>query len=142
MDTDLTRMARYLVTSTGKAATVSKSSSTSGKIPNNVFTAETLALHNKPGDSYIAYNGIVYDVSNHPSWATGVHHGMPAGVDITSRFPHPVSYLASLPIVGTYVGGTSTASGSNNSNGSNTSDDGQDEDKKYEIEDKEEDNSE
>jgi predicted heme/steroid binding protein len=33
--------------------------------------------------AYVAYDGIVYDVSS--KWENGVHHGIKAGIDITSQ---------------------------------------------------------
>ena len=72
-----------------------------------VFDAASLALHDgRDGTCYIAYNGQVYDVSSHPSWVNCTHHGIQGGRDITSVFPHPVSRLNGLPVVGTYSNGT------------------------------------
>lgn len=53
--------------------------------------------------AYVAYNGNIYDVTNHPEWNNGMHNGVTAGVDITLIFPHPVSYLNNVPVVGTLV---------------------------------------
>jgi predicted heme/steroid binding protein len=55
---------------------------------------------------YIAYNGMIYDVSNHPGWATGTHNGMNAGTDITAALDasgHGTSVLNDLPMVGYLV---------------------------------------
>lgn len=86
----------------------------------NGFTAATLALHNKPGDCYIAHNGTVYDVSSRPEWQGCTHHGATGGIDITPFFPHPISYLASVPKVGVYAEGSggATASGASSSGSS------------------------
>jgi predicted heme/steroid binding protein len=100
---------------------------------NGVFDAAALAQHNKAGNCYIAYSGKVYNVSNHPSWSNCWHHGISGGQDITSRFPHSTSYLASLPIMGTYTG-TTTAGGGNNGGGSSESDDDNNSDDKEENE--------
>lgn len=67
------------------------------------FTLEMLATHNKPQDCYIAYSGTVYDVSNHSQWENCTHHGITGGQDITLKFPHPTSYLSTLPVVGTLI---------------------------------------
>jgi predicted heme/steroid binding protein len=52
---------------------------------------------------YIAYNGMIYDVTNHSGWTTGSHNGMNAGTDITAALDasgHGVSVLDGLPMVG------------------------------------------
>ncbi len=56
-------------------------------------------------NAYIAYNGVVYDVTGNPNWPNGVHRGIfQAGQDITQLFqtsgaPHGASNITSLPIV-------------------------------------------
>ena len=73
------------------------------------FTLTELATYN--GDNgalaYIAVNGTVYDVTNAAEWENGWHKGMHlAGTDCTAAFadsPHSLSFLNSLPIVGTLV---------------------------------------
>lgn len=73
------------------------------------FTLAELAAFN--GDNgalaYIAVNGTVYDVTNAAEWENGWHKGMHlAGTDCTAAFadsPHSLSFLNSLPIVGTLV---------------------------------------
>jgi len=97
---DLTRMARYLILENGAVAP----SISPVVVPGNVFDQAALAAHNKNGDCYIAHRGIVYDVSMHPSWSGCLHHGRMGGVDITSIFPHPLTYLTSLSVVGVYSG--------------------------------------
>lgn len=92
---------------------------------NSLFTAATLALHNKPGDCFVAYKGIVYNVSSHPSWASCRHHGTSGGRDITSIFPHSTSYFLTLSKVG-------TISTSNSSTPTKPSDDDDHEDEKEE----------
>lgn len=104
--TDLTRMQKYLVTSSGNSSTTT--TTTTSSLPSGTFNATTLATHNTTGNCYVAYSGKVYNVTNHSSWVGCTHHGIRGGIDITSRFPHPTSYLSSLAVVGTYVGGTST----------------------------------
>lgn len=97
---DKTRMARYLILENGAVAP----SISPVVVPGNVFDQAMLALHNKDGDCYLAHRGIVYDVSMHPSWAGCLHHGRMGGVDITAIFPHPLTYLTSLSVVGVYSG--------------------------------------
>ncbi len=72
------------------------------------FTVESLAEYDgkdgRPG--YIAYDGMVYDVSNHPRWKTGTHNGQMAGTDITDaikKAPHGASKIESLTAVGKLV---------------------------------------
>jgi predicted heme/steroid binding protein len=37
---------------------------------------------------YVAYEGVVYDLSNCPKWRTGLHEGLHfAGFDLTSEMP-------------------------------------------------------
>lgn len=36
--------------------------------------------------AYVAVNGVVYDVTNHPGWSLGTHFGLPAGKDLTAEF--------------------------------------------------------
>ena len=57
--------------------------------------------------SYVAVNGIVYDVSNNSKWSGATHHGLTAGKDLSSQFEscHGVaSNLAKLPKVGVLKG--------------------------------------
>ena len=83
------------------------------------FTKSELAkFDGKNGNkAYVAYNGIVYNVTNSPtsnSWTNGEHHGLLAGTDLTSRlnncFSHSDAFFASVwanrnyPQVGTYTG--------------------------------------
>lgn len=70
------------------------------------FTLEELAQsdgkNGKP--AYIAVGGIVYDVSNEPTWAEGAHFGLIAGKDLTEEFQscHGTSkILDKFPKVGT-----------------------------------------
>lgn len=57
-------------------------------------------------DAYIAYKGVVYDVTGNSNWPNGTHRGyINAGQDITSLFPnsgasHDDSNITSQPIVG------------------------------------------
>lgn len=53
-----------------------------------VFTPKELALYNGTNGypSYVAVNGIVYNVSNAPIWQTGTHFGLHAGQDLSVEF--------------------------------------------------------
>ncbi|MFZ6021961.1 MAG: cytochrome b5 domain-containing protein [Patescibacteria group bacterium] len=105
------------------------------------FTAATLALHNKPGDCYVAYKGIVYNVSSHPSWASCRHHGTSGGRDITSIFPHSTSYFLTLSKVGTIS--TSNATSPTKPSDDSHDDDSEDnEDEEHEDEREDEDENE
>lgn len=81
-------------------------SSTSAAAGLKVFTLDELATYNGQNGqpAYIAYKGIVYDVSNVPQWKNGTHNGEKAGTDVTndiSRSPHGDKVFADLPQVGT-----------------------------------------
>ena len=98
---DLARIKQYLVTTTGTKTTVKPV--TKGT---EVFTQASLATHNKPGNCYIAYKGVVYSMNTHPSWSSCTHHGITGGRDVTNVFPHPLSYMTARPVMGTYTGPT------------------------------------
>lgn len=71
-----------------------------------VFTLDELSKYNgQDGQpAYIAYQGIVYDVSNIPQWKNGTHNGEKAGTDVTndiSKSPHGEKVFSDLPQVGT-----------------------------------------
>ena len=70
------------------------------------FTPEDLSSYNGQNGqpAYVAYKGIVYDVSNVPQWKGGLHNGETAGTDLTdeiSKSPHGDKVFADLPQVGT-----------------------------------------
>jgi predicted heme/steroid binding protein len=74
-----------------------------------VFTVSELAnfngLNGQP--AYVAVDGVVYDVTNNPSWAGGNHRGVQAGQDVSSMIP--ASHRADMrfeanPVVGTLAG--------------------------------------
>ncbi len=72
------------------------------------FTVQELAQYNgKNGmNAYIAYDGYVYDVTDHPKWKEGSHGGQMAGTDITSaikRAPHGASKIDGLTKVGKLI---------------------------------------
>lgn len=69
------------------------------------FTLEDLAQYDGKNEkpTYIAVGGIVYNVSNEPTWAEGAHFGLIAGKDLTEEFKscHGTSkILDKLPKVG------------------------------------------
>lgn len=69
-----------------------------------IFTVSELASYNgKNGaPSYVAVNGIVYDVTNIPWWAAGMHFGLSAGINHTEEFNtcHKQNILYNLVEVG------------------------------------------
>ena len=73
------------------------------------FTREELQQYNGQNGqpSYVAVEGVVYDVSGKDAWAGGQHHGNVAGKDltkiITSVAPHGKRVLDGLPVVGKLV---------------------------------------
>lgn len=74
----------------------------------NTFTLEELKKYNGKNNmpSYVAVDGIVYDVSSIPSWAKGNHFGILAGKDLSKEFqschPGELELLKKLaPVVGT-----------------------------------------
>lgn len=73
------------------------------------LTVEELAKFNgKDGQpAYIAVDGIIYDVSNHPAWKDGGHNGFEAGKDLTTEIkeksPHGVGKLTEAVEVGKLV---------------------------------------
>lgn len=69
------------------------------------LTATELAMYDGSGDNaaYVAYNGVLYDVTGVAAWASGTHNGVSAGTDVTTVIdsaPHGTSVLAGLVIVG------------------------------------------
>lgn len=90
--------------SSGKENTyqISNSEDTS-KLPS--FTLDELSKYNgENGEkAYVAYKGLVYDVTDVPKWKNGKHNGQKAGTDLTevlSKAPHGNSILEDLTIVG------------------------------------------
>lgn len=69
------------------------------------FTLDGLSKYNGQNGqpAYIAYKGVVYDVSNVPQWRGGTHNGEKAGTDVTndiSKSPHGERVFSGLPQVG------------------------------------------
>ncbi|MBR0600202.1 cytochrome b5 domain-containing protein [Sinanaerobacter chloroacetimidivorans] len=52
------------------------------------FTLEELAEYDgmEGRKAYVAINGVVYDVTDEPTWADGKHFGMTAGKDLTDLY--------------------------------------------------------
>lgn len=73
------------------------------------LTLEQLAKYNgKDGQpAYIAVDGVIYDVSNHPAWKNGGHNGYEAGKDLTEMIknesPHGISKLSEVVEVGKLI---------------------------------------
>lgn len=56
--------------------------------------------------AYIAIEGIIYDVSAHPSWEGGAHKGVEAGQDVSEQFkgsPHEAAILSQAVEIGVLV---------------------------------------
>ena len=56
--------------------------------------------------AYIAYDGVIYDVTNDPNWSSGSHGGNMAGTDITEKLnnvSHGTSKLNTLKAVGKII---------------------------------------
>ncbi|MCS6904606.1 MAG: cytochrome b5 domain-containing protein [Bacteroidia bacterium] len=69
------------------------------------YTVSELALRNgqdRP-EIWVAYKGIIYDVTNSRLWRNGKHYQHWAGQDLTSEFelaPHTDRVFKNFPIVG------------------------------------------
>lgn len=78
------------------------------------FTKTELAkFDGKSGrNGYIAYEGIVYDVTDIKLWDSGVHQGLKVGTDLTTQVNscdhHAIVFMkaqfSTYPKVGTYIG--------------------------------------
>ena len=69
--------------------------------------AELAAFNGRDGQpAYVAYSGVIYDVTESAMWGEGDHEGMhQAGADLTSEHddaPHDV-YVTDFPQVGKLV---------------------------------------
>ena len=75
----------------------------------NKFTRSTLAKYNGLDErhTFVAYDGLVYDVSDSFLWENGAHWAVhKAGQDLTEelkRAPHGVEKLKEFPVVGILV---------------------------------------
>lgn len=69
--------------------------------------AELAAFNGRSGQpAYVAYNGVIYDVTESAMWGDGDHEGMhQAGTDMTAEHddaPHDV-YVTDFPEVGKLI---------------------------------------
>ena len=77
-----------------------------GQPTQRVFTEQELRKYDgsRKMPVYIAYNGVVYDVTSSPYWYTGEHRNLHyAGQDLTSELPdapHSDLVFRKFPIVG------------------------------------------
>lgn len=72
------------------------------------LTASELAKYDgKNGNpAYIAYKGVIYDVSHLSGWENGEHHSNPAGIDLTDDLqyaPHGEEKLKRAIVVGQLI---------------------------------------
>ena len=71
------------------------------------FTIEELSSFNgKDGQpAYVSVNGMIYDLTDVPSWQNGKHNGIEAGQDVTdaimNKSPHGPKVLDNLVPIGT-----------------------------------------
>lgn len=77
-------------------------------IPEKSFTVTELAkFTGKDGArAYVAYNGIVYDITDEKTWKGGSHKGNDAGIDITDKLNkiwHGPKVMKKHPVVGKLV---------------------------------------
>ena len=74
--------------------------------PQRTFTEQELRKYDgsRKNPIYIAYQGIVYDVTSSPHWHTGEHRNLHfAGQDLTSELPdapHSDLVFRKFPVVG------------------------------------------
>jgi predicted heme/steroid binding protein len=78
-------------------------------VPDRGFTDAELRRHDGDrGPAYVAYGGLVYDVSGSPEWRSGHHRSLHwAGQDLTGELaeaPHGPENVERFPIVGRYLG--------------------------------------
>lgn len=79
-------------------------------VPDREFTEMELRQYNgeRGRRAYIAYNGIVYDVTDAPNWRGGMHRDLHySGLDLTRslrKAPHSESVFQRVPPVGRLVG--------------------------------------
>jgi predicted heme/steroid binding protein len=103
-----------MMTSFGLSACASDTTESTMQTPTTetterVFTTSELATFNGQNGqpAYVAVDGVVYDVTNNPSWAGGNHRGVQAGQDVSTMIP--ASHRADMrfeanPVVGTLAG--------------------------------------
>lgn len=76
-----------------------------------LLTLDELAAYNGMDGmpAYVAVDGWIYDVTDHPQWTTGEHGGNLAGTDITEMLkaaPHGISKLEEVSKIGKLIDGT------------------------------------
>ena len=68
------------------------------------FTIEELRKYDglSGNPTYVALNGVVYDMSSDPSWRGGRHFGLKAGKDVSEEFKgcHEMQMLNNLTVMG------------------------------------------
>lgn len=75
-------------------------------LPERQFTERELRQYNGEhgARAYIAYEGVVYDVTDAPTWRGGMHRDLHyAGLDLTRslrKAPHDASVFTRVPRVG------------------------------------------
>lgn len=72
------------------------------------FTRSQLALHNGQDKEtiYVAYQGLVYDVTTSRLWRNGKHYEHWAGQDLTAELadaPHSEKVFEKFEAVGTFI---------------------------------------
>lgn len=71
---------------------------------NRISKEELAAKDGKDGHpAWVCINQVVYDITDHPAWKHGRHHGLEAGADLTERFVqsgHGLSVLQKMTVVG------------------------------------------
>ena len=76
------------------------------EIPERIFTEQELKKYNgeRKMPIYIAYNGLVYDVTSSPHWRGGEHRNLHyAGIDLTDELfdsPHGDRVFQKFTVVG------------------------------------------
>ncbi|HNV98904.1 MAG TPA: cytochrome b5 domain-containing protein [Chitinophagales bacterium] len=75
----------------------------------NTYTKFQLALRNGSDRSeiWIAYKGVIYDVTESRLWRAGMHYEHFAGQDLTHELadaPHTEAVLSKFPVVGKLIG--------------------------------------
>ncbi len=74
----------------------------------NQFTRSQLALRNgsEKEEIWIAYQGIIYDVTHSKLWKNGMHYEHWAGQDLTEELPdapHDTRVFDKLEVVGSLI---------------------------------------